>query len=75
MRRRQVIYPPAATGAALTVRDAAGKPGAIAAADAQPIDGVPLGMYKVVTYRFDAWPPQGEVVASQRPLFIGTLYE
>ena len=69
------IYPPAATGAALTVRDAAGKPGAIAAADAQPIDGVPLGMYKVVTYRFDAWPAQGDVVASQRPLFIGTLYE
>ena len=69
------IYPPAAVDAALTVRDAAGEPGAIAAADAQPIDGVPLGMYKVVTYRFDAWPAQGDVVASQRPLFIGTLYE
>lgn len=69
------IYPPAALGAALTLRDAAGKPGAIAAADAPPFDGAPLGMYKVVTYRFDAWPAQGEVVASQRPLVIGALFE
>ena len=50
------------------------KPGAIAAADAPPFDGVPPGLYKVVTYRFDAWPGQGEIVASGRPLFIGTLY-
>lgn len=69
------IYPPDAVGAALTLRDAAGVPGVIAAADAQPFDGVPLGLYKVVTYRFDAWRAQGEIVASQRPLFIGTLYE
>jgi hypothetical protein len=69
------IYPPAAVGAALTLRDAAGQPAAIAAADGAPFDGVPTGMYKVVTYRFDAWPAQGEVVASERPLFIGTLYE
>jgi hypothetical protein len=69
------IYLPAAVGAALTLRDAAGQPAAIAAADGAPFDGVPTGMYKVVTYRFDAWPAQGDVVASQRPLFIGTLYE
>lgn len=34
-----------------------------------------MGMYKVVTYRFDAWPATGDVVAERRPLFIGTLYE
>jgi hypothetical protein len=69
------IYAPAAVDAALTLHDAAGKPGTIAAADAVPFAGVPTGMYKVVTYRFDAWPAQGEIVASRRPLFIGTLYE
>ena len=69
------IFPPGAAGATLTLRDAAGKPGAIAAPDAQPFDGIPMGMYKVATYRFDAWPAQGEVVTSERPLFIGTLYE
>ncbi|MEJ7804914.1 MAG: hypothetical protein WKG03_03205 [Telluria sp.] len=69
------IYPPGTDGATLTLRDGAGAPGAISAVDAQPFEGIPHGMYKVVTYRFDAWPAQGEIVASQRPLFIGTLYE
>jgi hypothetical protein len=69
------IYPPASAGAALTLADAAGKPGAIAATDAAPFDGVPLGKHKVALYRFDAWPAQGEIVSAQRPLFIGTLYE
>jgi hypothetical protein len=69
------IYPPASTGAGLTLGDAAGKPGAIAATDAAPFDGVPLGNYKVVLYRFDAWPAEGDIVSTQRPLFIATFYE
>lgn len=69
------IYHLASEGAALTLRHAAGEPGVIAAADAAPFEPVPMGMYKVVTYRFDAWPATGDVVAERRPLFIGTLYE
>jgi hypothetical protein len=69
------IYPPASAGAALALNDAAGKPGAIGATDAAPFDGIPLGLYKVVLYRFDVWPAQGQIVAAQRPLFIGALYE
>ena len=69
------IYPLASEGAALTLTDAAGKPAAIAAADAAPFDRAPMGMYKVVTYRFDAWPATGEIVTEQRPLMITTSYE
>ena len=69
------IYRPDNLGAELKLRDAMGKPGVIAAADAAPFDGVPMGLYRVVTYRFDAWPAQGDVLSEQRPLFIGTVYE
>lgn len=79
------IYPPAKVGAAVVFRDArdardaggqGGKGGGpIAAADAEPFAGVPIGLYKVALYRFDAWPAQGEIVAEQRPLAISTLYE
>lgn len=69
------IYPPASVGAAVAFRDAGGKAGPIAAADAEPFAGVPLGLYKVALYRFDAWPLLGEIVAEQRPLAISTLYE
>ena len=69
------VYPLASTAATLTLSDATGKAVVIGAAEAMPFERVPTALYKVVTYRFDAWPAQGEVVAGQRPLFIGTLYE
>ncbi len=69
------VYPLASVGAVLTLRDAAGNSAAIPAATAAPFDPVPMGAYKVVAYRFDAWPATGELVASQRPLLITTTYE
>ncbi len=70
---RFIFAPASAPG--VTFRDDKGTASSIAALDATPFDNTPMGMYKVVTYRFDAWPAQGEVVTAQRPLFIGTHYE
>ena len=70
----RLIYPPASV-AGVTFRDATGKLDTLASADEAPFRDVPMGLYKVVNYRFDAWPAQGELVTAQRPLFIGTLYE
>lgn len=68
------VYAPG-TEAAVEFRDAAGKASAIAAADAEPFDSGPIGLYKVALYRFGAWPAQGEIVAPKGLLAIGTLYE
>jgi hypothetical protein len=68
------IYPPASS-VGLTFQETNGKTGLIAAVDAAPFDNVPVGLHKVALYRFDDWPAQGEIVAKQRPLFIGALYE
>ena len=70
----RLIYPPASV-ASVTFRDATGKLDALSSADEAPFPSVPMGLYKVVTYRFNAWPAQGALVTARRPLFIGTLYE
>ena len=64
------IYPPMST-ARVTFQEANGKAGLIAAVDAAPFDNLPVGLHKVALYRFGDWPAQGEIVAAQRPLFIG----
>lgn len=68
------VYAPG-VDAAIALRDAAGKESAIAAADAEPFDSGPIGVYRVAVYRFGAWPAQGEIVAPKGLLAIATLYE
>lgn len=68
------IYPLAGS-AAVDYRGADGKAVTIAAADAQPFESGALGHYKVAVVRFGTWPAAGEILAAQRPLAIGTVYE
>ena len=68
------IYPPTST-AGLRFQETNGKAGVIVTVDAAPFDNLPVGLHKVALYRFGDWPTQGEIVAAQRPLFIGALYE
>jgi hypothetical protein len=68
------IYPADADNAAIDV-DAAGVHHTVGAIDAHPFEDGSMGLYKVVYYRFADWNEQSAVLAQQRPLAIGTLYQ
>lgn len=40
-----------------------------------PFEDDSMGKYKVAIYRFSDWPALGKIIASDKPLAIGTLYD
>ena len=69
------VYPATDSGAAIALHAADDRVTTIAGIDGQPFEDDSMGLYKIVVLRFADWPRDGRVVAGERPLAIGTLYE
>ncbi len=68
-------YPVAASSVAVDVHAADDHVTPVAAVDGHPFEDDSMGTYKIVVVRFADWPKAGRVVARDKPLSIGTLYE
>lgn len=59
----------------VSLQSAGAAPVVLPLVEGQPFEGTGMGTYKTAIYRFADWPAAGQLLAGQRPLAIGTLYE
>jgi hypothetical protein len=60
---------------AISFRDAVQQPRDLPLSEGQPFEDDSMGKYRVALYKFSDWPASGKIIATSKPLAIGTLYD
>ncbi|MFZ6872394.1 hypothetical protein ACO0LF_10040 [Undibacterium sp. Di27W] len=63
------------TKIAITFKDAAQLVRDLPVSEASPFEDDSMGKYRVAVYKFSDWPALGKIMATSKPLAIGTLYD
>ncbi|MFZ6638652.1 hypothetical protein ACO0LL_02875 [Undibacterium sp. TC4M20W] len=60
---------------AISFRDAVQLPRDLPVSETTPFEDDSMGKYRVALYKFSDWPATGKIIATSKPLAIGTLYD
>ena len=69
------VYAATESNSPVTLQAGGAAPVVLPLVDGQPFEGSSMGSYKIAVYRFADWPAEGRLLATRRPLAIGTVYE
>ncbi|MFZ6676308.1 hypothetical protein [Undibacterium sp. Tian12W] len=59
----------------ISFRDAVQLPRDLPVSETTPFEDDSMGKYRVALYKFSDWPASGQIIATSKPLAIGTLYD
>jgi len=60
---------------AIIIRDGVQLPRDLPVSETTPFEDDSMGKYRVALYKFSDWPALGKIIATSKPLAIGTLYD